>query len=366
MSMSVSLFRTYRLACDLGFSSSGINSNSSRFMSLLVVADASSLQASCRAINAANLAFGASSGTKDPSLSVLVCGSPDDSKALDDAAALFSKVCGVSEVLMAKSDALKHNLPAPMAALVTHVIKTKNFENAAAPNGTFARDFMPRAAALLDSPLIADVVDTVDAKTFTRPSYAGNAMETVERTGDGPTIVTFRPTAFDAAETNDTNAAPVVQVSDDALAAAAGSTSLGEFVSAENKDTGERADLSTARVVISGGRGVGDNFDKLYSLADAFGPDAAVGASRAAVDAGMCANDMQVGQTGKVVAPEVYIALGISGAIQHVAGMKDSKVIVAVNKDEDCPLFSIADVGYTGDLFEAVDRIKEEVQKKKA
>ena len=321
-------------------------------MSLLVVADASSLQASCRAINAATLAFGASSGTKDPSLSVLVCGSPDDSKALDDAAALFSKVRGVSEVLMAKSDALKHNLPAPMAALVTHVIKTKNF--------------VPRAAALLDSPLIADVVDTVDAKTFTRPSYAGNAMETVERTGDGPTIVTFRPTAFDAAETNDTNAAPVVQVSDDALAAAAGSASLGEFVSAENKDTGERADLSTARVVISGGRGVGDNFDKLYSLADAFGPDAAVGASRAAVDAGMCANDMQVGQTGKVVAPEVYIALGISGAIQHVAGMKDSKVIVAVNKDEDCPLFSIADVGYTGDLFEAVDRIKEEVQKKKA
>ena len=294
-------------------------------------------------------------------VAVLVTGAPGDGK-VDEAAKEASRLQNVNKVHVARHEALRNAAPAPLAALVAGVVSKHGYTHAVASNGTFARDLMPRAAALLDSPVIADAVAVVDANTFVRPSYAGNAMERVARRGEGPVVVTFRPTAFDATQEGGGDA-PI----DEADAAdAEASAGLSKFVGAETKDVGARADLTTARVVISGGRGVGDNFDKLYKLADAFGSDAAVGASRAAVDAGMCANDMQVGQTGKVVAPEVYIALGISGAIQHIAGMKDSKVVVAVNKDEDAPVFSVADVGLVGDVFKAVDRIAEELAKKKA
>ena len=214
---------------------------------------------------------------------------------------------------------------------------------------TTGKDFLPRTAALLDVNMISDIIGVESADTFVRPIYAGNAIATVQ-TSDAIKVLTVRGTAFDAAAA-DTGSAEVVAA--DATADSGKSSFAGEELAVS-----DRPELTAAPIVISGGRGMqnGDNFEMLYKVADKMG--AAVGASRAAADAGFVPNDMQVGQTGKIVAPELYVAVGISGAIQHLAGMKDSKVIVAINKDEDAPIFQVADYGLVADLFDAVPELE--------
>ena len=221
-----------------------------------------------------------------------------------------------------------------------------------APSGTFSKNFMPRLGAILDLQPISDVIRIYDNNTFDRPIYAGNAIATV-RSKDNIIMVTIRGTAFDPIEIEGGNAE--VEILSDIS-----EVQTIKFVSKEITKS-ERPDLSSAKIVVSGGRGVGskENFEIIEKLADKMG--AAIGASRAAVDAGYISNDYQVGQTGKVVAPELYLAIGISGAIQHLAGMKDSKVIVAINKDEDAPIFQIADYGLIGDLFTTIPKLTEEI-----
>ncbi|MAJ24243.1 MAG: electron transfer flavoprotein subunit alpha [Rickettsiales bacterium] len=221
-----------------------------------------------------------------------------------------------------------------------------------APSGTFSKNFMPRLGAILDLQPISDVIRIHDNNTFDRPIYAGNAIATV-RSKDNIIMLTIRGTAFDPIEIEGGNAE--VEILSDIS-----EVQTIKFVSKEITKS-ERPDLSSAKIVVSGGRGVGskENFEIIEKLADKMG--AAIGASRAAVDAGYISNDYQVGQTGKVVAPELYLAIGISGAIQHLAGMKDSKVIVAINKDEDAPIFQIADYGLIGDLFTTIPKLTEEI-----
>ncbi|CAN0418549.1 unnamed protein product, partial [Discosporangium mesarthrocarpum] len=250
------------------------------------------------------------------------------------AAEAAAKIAGVSKVLVADDAAYANGLAEPLADLVVTLVS--GYSHVLAPASTFGKNFMPRAAALLDLQQVSDISAVVDADTFVRPIYAGNAMATV-KSSDATKIVTVRATTFDAAAAEGGSAAiePV---------AAAGDPGLSSFVELKESES-ERPELTTARVVISGGRGMGsgDNFALIEPIADKLG--AAMGASRAAVDAGFVPNDWQVGQTGKVVAPELYVAIGISGAIQHLAGMKDSKVIVAINKDEEAPIFQVADYG---------------------
>jgi len=271
--------------------------------------------------------------------------------AAADAAA---KTTGVARVLAADGAAFAHSLPENLAPFIAKLAKDGGYTHVLAPATTFGKNLLPRVAALLDVQPISDITDVVSADTFERPIYAGNAIATV-RSADVVKILTVRGTAFEAAPAEG-GSATVETVG------GADETGLSKFVSQELSKS-ERPELTAARVVVSGGRGMqsGDNFHLLEKLADKL--NAAVGASRAAVDAGFVPNDYQVGQTGKIVAPELYIAVGISGAIQHLAGMKDSKVIVAINKDEEAPIFQVADYGLVSDLFKAVPELTEALSK---
>ncbi|MBR9829726.1 MAG: electron transfer flavoprotein subunit alpha/FixB family protein [Oceanospirillales bacterium] len=257
-----------------------------------------------------------------------------------------AKAVGVSKVLLADNPAYDHEIAENMAALILSL--AEGYIHILAPATANGKNFMPRVAALLDVGQISDIVKVESADTFARPIYAGNAIATVQSL-DAVKVITVRGTAFDAVAAEGGSAAVEVlsQVED---------TGLSRFVGEEMAKS-DRPELTSARVVISGGRGMADSehFHLLEKVADKLG--AAVGASRAAVDAGFAPNDMQVGQTGKIVAPDLYIAVGISGAIQHLAGMKDSKVIVAINKDEEAPIFQVADYGLVADLFTALPEL---------
>ena len=279
-------------------------------------------------------------------LHVLVAGA--NCASVGEAAA---KLDGVAKVLVADDALYEKQLAEPMAALVTGM--ADGYSTIATPASTNGKNFMPRIAALLDCSQISDITAVVDGQTFERPIYAGNAIQTV-RTSEARKAITIRSTAFAAAGDGGSAAVEAVGTGDN--------PGLSEFIG-EELTKSDRPELTSAKIVVSGGRGMqsGDNFPLLEKIADKLG--AAVGASRAAVDAGFVPNDYQVGQTGKVVAPELYIAVGISGAIQHLAGMKDSKVIVAINKDEEAPIFQVADYGLVADLFTAVPELESELEK---
>ncbi len=265
-----------------------------------------------------------------------------------------AKLTGVSKVLLAESDALEHALAEPLAALIVSL--ADSYDALVAPATTDGKNVLPRVAALLDVMQISDASEVVDAETFRRPTYAGNAIQTV-KSRDAKKVVTIRTASFAAAEPGDA-AAPVESV------AAPDDAGLSSFVE-ESVAASERPELASAKVIISGGRALGSKeqfLEVILPVADALG--AAVGASRAAVDAGYAPNDWQVGQTGKIVAPDLYIACGISGAIQHLAGMKDSRVIVAINKDEEAPIFQVADYGLVADLFQALPEFQAELQRR--
>jgi len=279
---------------------------------------------------------------------VLVAGK--DCRSVAEAAAA---VAGVRKVLLADDAAYDHGLAENVAPLLVGL--AADYSHLLAPATTAGKNLMPRVAALLDVMQISDISAVVSPDTFVRPIYAGNALQTVQ-SKDPIKVITVRGTAFPPGEA--TGGAAAIET-----VAPTGSAGLSEFVRAELSKS-ERPELTSARVIISGGRGMqsGDNFHLLEKVADKLG--AAVGASRAAVDAGFVPNDYQVGQTGKIVAPELYIAVGISGAIQHLAGMKDSKVIVAINKDEEAPIFQVADYGLVGDLFKILPELEAELERR--
>ncbi len=306
-------------------------------MTILVIAEHDNA-----ALNAATLNVVAAAKQIGGDIEVLVAG--EACGAVADAAA---KIEGVSKVVVADNAAYKYQIAESMGDLVAEL--GAGYSHILAAASTTGKDFMPRTAALLDVNMISDIVAVESADTFVRPIYAGNAIATVQ-SSDSVKVITVRGTGFDPVSAEGGSAAveATAIVKESAISA---------FVSEELAKS-DRPDLAAAEIVISGGRGMGngDNFEILYKVADKIG--AAVGASRAAVDAGFVPNDMQVGQTGKIVAPSLYIAVGISGAIQHLAGMKESKVIVAINKDEEAPIFQVADYGLVADLFDAVPELE--------
>jgi electron transfer flavoprotein alpha subunit len=305
-------------------------------MTVLVVAehDNSSLKAGTLCAVTAALAL-------EDSVDVLVAGGNCQVVAEQAAA-----VAGVGKVIVADNAAYEHQLAESVAPLVAEI--GKGYTHVLAPATTTGKNLMPRVAALLDVGQISDIIGVKSSDTFVRPIYAGNAIATV-KTSDPIKVITVRSTGFD--EAGDGGSA-AIEATDFTV-----EQSLSSFVG-EELSVSERPELTSASIVISGGRGMqnGENFQLLEKVADKLG--AAIGASRAAVDAGFVPNDMQVGQTGKIVAPDLYIAVGISGAIQHLAGMKDSKVIVAINKDEEAPIFQIADYGLVADLFQALPELE--------
>ena len=276
---------------------------------------------------------------------MLVAGS-ESSSAADQA----SKIAGISSVIRVDDPIYKNFLAEDLGNLVASI--ADGFNYILAPATTFGKNFLPRVAAKLDVQQISDIISVEDADTFKRPIYAGSCIATV-KSNDPVKVITVRTTAFDASPMTDSS---VTVNSGDVV----NSLNNSSFVNDEIAES-DRPELTAADVIVSGGRALGssENFKIIEALADKLG--AAVGASRAAVDAGYVPNDYQVGQTGKIVAPSLYIAIGISGAIQHLAGMKDSKVIVAINKDEDAPIFQVADYGLVGDLFEAVPELTDSV-----
>jgi electron transfer flavoprotein alpha subunit len=310
-------------------------------MAVLVLAEHDNATLSPATLNAVT------AGAELGEVTVLIAGEGCHSVA--EAAAT---VAGVAKVLCADDAVYAHPLAENIAALVIGL--AADYSHLVAAATTMGKNVMPRIAALLDVAQLSDISAVVDADTFVRPIYAGNALATVS-SKDAVKVITVRGTAFEPAATG-AAAAPIEDI------AAAGDAGLSTFVSHELTKS-ERPELTSARVIISGGRGMqsGENFALLEEIADKLG--AAVGASRAAVDAGFVPNDYQVGQTGKVVAPELYIAVGISGAIQHLAGMKDSKVIVAINKDAEAPIFQVADYGVVADLFKALPELSAELDK---
>ena len=308
-------------------------------MSVLLLAEVTdgelAMDATAKAVTAA---------AKLGDITVLCAGS--SAAAAGEAAA---KIDGVSKVLVAEDESLGHRLAESTAALMVSL--ADGYEHIVAPATTDAKNVLPRVAALLDAMVISDISGVVDGSTFERPIYAGNAIKTV-KSSDAKKVVSIRTASFDAAGEGGSAAVETVSAADNP-----GLSSWVEDKVAES----DRPELTSAGVVVSGGRGVGseEDFALIEGLADKLG--AAVGASRAAVDSGFAPNDWQVGQTGKVVAPDLYVAVGISGAIQHLAGMKDSKVIVAINKDEEAPIFQVADYGLVADLFQAVPELTEKL-----
>jgi electron transfer flavoprotein alpha subunit len=310
-------------------------------MSVLVIAEHDNAELKPATLNTVAAAF------KLGEVDILVAGF--DCDAVTEIAA---KISGVGKVLKADTIFFKTGLAENIAPLIVEL--AANYSHVLAPATTSGKNIMPRVAAILNVAQISEITAVINSNTFVRPIYAGNAMATVQ-SADTVKIITVRSTGFDAASTEG-GSASIINIS------GANDTELSTFVGQE-LTVSARPELTSAKIVISGGRGMqsGDNFPMLEKIADQLG--AAVGASRAAVDAGFVPNDYQVGQTGKVVAPDLYIAVGISGAIQHLAGMKDSKVIVAINKDEEAPIFQVADYGLAADLFEAVPALSAELAK---
>ena len=309
-------------------------------MSILVIAEHDNSELKTATLNtvAAGMAIGGD-------IDILVAGSDCDSVAES-----ASQVPGVGKVLLANKETYKNSLAENLGNLVVEL--SEGYTHILAPATTSGKNFMPRVAAKLDVSQISDISAVISENTFERPIYAGNCIATVQST-DSVKVITVRTTGFDACEATG-GSASISAIDNDTDAG------VSSFVKEEIAES-DRPELTAADVVISGGRGMqnGDNFSLLNGIADKLG--AAIGASRAAVDSGFVPNDMQVGQTGKIVAPDLYIAVGISGAIQHLAGMKDSKVIVAINKDEEAPIFQVADYGLVADLFDALPELEAKI-----
>ena len=306
-------------------------------MSILVIAEHDNSELKVATLNA--VAAGMEMGGD---IDILIAGL--DCDAVADAA---SQIPGINQVLLANKESYKNGLAENIGNLVVEL--ADGYSHITTPATANGKNFMPRVAAKLDVSQVSDISAVVSEDTFERPIYAGNCIATVQST-DSVKVITVRTTGFDACASTGGNAT-ITQVDNDADAA------ISSFIKEEIAES-DRPELTAADVVISGGRGMqnGDNFSLLNGIADKLG--AAIGASRAAVDSGFVPNDMQVGQTGKIVAPDLYIAVGISGAIQHLAGMKDSKVIVAINKDEEAPIFQVADYGLVADLFDALPELE--------
>mgnify|MGYP001236788442 FL=1 len=311
-------------------------------MSILVLAEHNNID-----VKSSTLSTISAASQIDQEIEVLVTGHD-----CEELANKISKCEKVSKVINVDNEKLKNPIAENIEPIVLSI--AKNYTHIMAPATTFGKNIFPRIAVKLDIAQVSDVIKILSSDTFMRPIYAGNALATV-KSNDNTKIITIRPTSFDPVETSGGN--EVVEKLDFET-----QDNSVEFIEREESQS-ERPELSTARVVISGGRGLqsADNFKLLNEIADKL--NAAVGASRAAVDAGYVSNDYQVGQTGKVVVPDLYIAVGISGAIQHLAGMKESKVIVAINKDEEAPIFNVADYGLNADLFEALPQLSSELDK---
>ncbi|XP_061630339.1 electron transfer flavoprotein subunit alpha, mitochondrial [Phyllopteryx taeniolatus] len=315
-----------------------------RFQSTLVVAEHNNDKLTPITLNAISAA-----SKLGGEVSCLVAGT-NCTKVVEE----ISKVQGVKKVLVAQSDSYKGALPEELTPLILATQKQFNFTHICAGASAFGKNLLPRVAAKLDVAPISDIIEIKSPDTFVRAIYAGNALSTV-KCNEPVKVLTVRGTSFEAVPTEGGNAATETVAADSAVG-------VSEWLE-QNLTKSDRPELTSAKIVVSGGRGLksGENFKLLYDLADKM--NAAVGASRAAVDAGYVPNDMQVGQTGKIVAPELYIAVGISGAIQHLAGMKDSKTIVAINKDPEAPIFQVSDYGLVADLFKAVPEMTEALSK---